>query len=69
MPLKRGATQATVSGNIAEMIKSWKKTGKIGTSRPKNLREAMRQASAIAYSTARASKKGMASFLRRGNKS
>jgi len=65
MPIKEGGSRKTVSGNIAEIVSSWKKTGKIGTSRPKNLKEAMKQAQAIAFNSARKSshKGGMASYL------
>jgi len=52
MPLKRGKTQKIISGNIGEMISSYKKTGKIGTSTPENKGAAIKQAAAIAYSTA-----------------
>lgn len=59
MPLKKGSSQKTISGNIGEMVRSFKKTGKIGTSRPKSKAAAMKQAAAIAYSTA-GKAKGMA---------
>lgn len=52
MPLKRGNTKKVISSNIGEMISSYKKTGKIGTSSPKNKGEAIKQAAAIAYSAA-----------------
>jgi hypothetical protein len=55
MPLKAGKSKKTISSNIREIIRSYKRTGRIGTSRPKSLTEAMRQASAIAYSKARES--------------
>ena len=57
MPLKRGKTQKIISSNIGEMIGSYRKTGKIGTSSPKNRGEAIKQAAAIAYSTAGKSRK------------
>lgn len=57
MPLKPGKSQATVSSNIEEMMRSWEKTGKIGTSRPKNKKAALKQAQAIAYDKAGLSKK------------
>ena len=57
MPLKRGKTQKVISGNIGEMISSYKKTGKIGTSTPENKGAAIKQAAAIAYSAAGKSRK------------
>ena len=61
MPLKKGSSQKTISGNIGEMVSSFKKTGKLGTSKPKSKAAAVKQAAAIAYSTAgksRGMKKG-----------
>lgn len=52
MPLKSGSSSKTISGNIGEMLKKYKKSGSIGTSRPKNIGAAKRQAAAIAYSKA-----------------
>lgn len=57
MPLKKGKSQKTISGNIGEMVRKFKDTGKIGTSRPSSKRAAVKQAAAIAYSTARRSKR------------
>ena len=53
MPLKSGKSQTTKSKNIEELLKSFKKTGKIGTSKPKSMKAAKKQAAAIAYSKAR----------------
>ena len=52
MPLKQGKSQKVVSSNIGEMVRSYKKTGKIGTSKPKSKEKAIKQATAIALSTA-----------------
>ena len=57
MPLMKGSSQKTISKNIGEMVRKFKDTGKIGTSRPAGKRAAMKQAAAIAYSTARRSKR------------
>jgi hypothetical protein len=57
MPLKQGKSQKVISGNIGEMIKKYKETGSIGTSKPKNRGAAIKQAAAIAYATAGKSRK------------
>lgn len=57
MPLMKGSSKKTISKNIGEMVRKFKDTGKIGTSRPAGKRAAMKQAAAIAYSTARRSKR------------
>ena len=56
MPLKKGSSKKTIQKNISELIKSYKKTGKIGSSKPKSLKKAREQAVAIAYSSAGKSK-------------
>ena len=57
MPLKKGSGSRVVSSNISEMIKSFKKTGKIGESKPKDIKAAIKQATAIAYDSAGKTKK------------
>jgi hypothetical protein len=52
MPLKRGSSQKTIGSNIGEMVRSFKETGKLGTSRPKTKAAAVKQAAAIAYAKA-----------------
>jgi len=57
MPLKKGSSQKTVSSNIGEMVGSFKKTGKIGASKLASKKKAVKQAVAIALSTAGKSRK------------
>jgi hypothetical protein len=57
MPLKKGSSQKTISSNIGEMVRKFKDTGKIGTSKPSSTRKAVKQAAAIAYGSARKSKR------------
>jgi hypothetical protein len=57
MPLSKGKTKNALSKNIKELVHSYKKTGNIGKSRPSSKKEAIKQATAIAYSTQRKSKK------------
>lgn len=57
MPLKRGKSNKVVGENIAEMTRKYKRTGKIGTSKPGSMKAAQAQAAAIAYSKAGRSKK------------
>jgi hypothetical protein len=56
MPLKSGSSDKTIQKNIAELVKGYKKTGKIGTSKPSSSKKAREQAVAIAYSKAGRSK-------------
>jgi len=52
MPLKKGSSSKTISKNIVELMRSFKKKGKIGTSKPKSKKKAQKQAIAIALSSA-----------------
>lgn len=56
MPLKKGKSKKVFGANMKEMVGSYKETGKIGTSHPKSLKEAMKQAAAIAYKVKRGGK-------------
>lgn len=53
MPIKKGKGKKVISTNIKEIMDSYKKTGKIGASRPKSKAAALEQAKAIALGSAR----------------
>jgi hypothetical protein len=53
----KGSGKKTISTNIGEMVSKFKRTGKLGTSRPSSKRAAMKQAAAAAYASARKSKR------------
>jgi len=57
MPLKRGRSRKVISQNIAELVSTFKETGKIGNTRPESITEAQRIAAAIAYKKAGRSRK------------
>lgn len=56
MPLKKGKSQKTISANIQTIVDDYQKSGRIGTSKPANKKAAVKQATAIALSTAGKSK-------------
>lgn len=56
MPLKKGSSKKTVSSNISELVGTYEKKGAIGTSKPASKKAAVKQAVAIALSTAGKSK-------------
>lgn len=57
MPLKKGKSKKVRQENIKEIMRSYEKTGKIGTSKPANKKKAIKQAVAIGYSEQRKSRK------------
>ncbi len=57
MPLKKGKSSKTINKNVKELVKTYKKRGKIGSSRPANAKAARKQAVAIALNKAGKSKK------------
>lgn len=57
MPLRKGKSKKTISKNIAELVNTFKKKGKIGNSKPKSKKAAIKQAVAIALNKAGKSKK------------
>lgn len=56
MPLKPGSSAKTRSSNIGELTSKFKKTGKIGNTRPKSKEHARKIASAIAFDKSRRSR-------------
>lgn len=52
MPLRRGRSRKVISQNIREIVHSWERTGRIGNSRPKTRKQAVKQAVAISLSHA-----------------
>jgi hypothetical protein len=57
MALKKGSSDETIASNISKEMKSFQKTGKIGTSKPSSKKKAQKQAIAIALAKAGKSKK------------
>ena len=53
MPLKKGASHKTVSGNIKTIVHEFESSGSIGTSKPASKKKAIKQAVAIALNKAR----------------
>jgi len=49
MPLAEGKSPSTISQNIDEMVKAYKRTGYIGNTKPKNDSHAQQIAAAAAY--------------------
>jgi hypothetical protein len=60
MPLIAGASSKAHSGNVAEMVRAFKKTGRIGNSKPGSMKQALAQANAAAYRKGRESRRTIA---------
>ena len=52
MPLKSGSSKKVIGKNISELVETFKKKGKIGDSKPKSKKAAVKQAAAVAYAKA-----------------
>ncbi len=50
MPLQEGKSNQAFNANVSELVNSWRKHMKIGTSHPKSFNKARKQALAIAFS-------------------
>lgn len=53
MPLKSGSSEAVIQDNIAELVRAYRRTGKIGNTTPKNAQHAREIATAIANEKAK----------------
>lgn len=62
MPLKSG--KGNVEANVRELVHSFRKTGRIGSSHPENARAAQKQAVAIAFSKEREADKHSRKLVR-----
>lgn len=60
MPLKKGSSRSVVSSNIKTLVDDWKKDGSIGASHPPTKKKAVKQAVAIALTTAGKSRNAQA---------
>jgi hypothetical protein len=56
VPLSKGKSKKAFSKNVKELVDTYKKKGKIGTSKPKSKKAAIKQSIAIAYATQRKAK-------------
>jgi hypothetical protein len=60
VPLIAGAGAKAHSANVAEMVKAFKRTGRIGNSKPGGMKKALAQANAAAYRKQRESRRTIA---------
>jgi hypothetical protein len=52
MPLSKSKSKKAIQRNVKELVHTYEKKGKIGTSKPAGKKKAIKQAVAIAYSKA-----------------
>ena len=57
MTLKSGASPGVISENITEIMNNYKRTGRISGAIPKDAKDALKQARAIAYANAQITKR------------
>ena len=57
MPLIKGKSDKARNSNIKELVHSYKEKGSIGTSKPGNIKDAIKQSAAISYRLQREKKR------------
>ena len=65
MPIKPGKGKKVREENISEIVSSYKKTGKIGSSKPESMQKAVKQAVAISYAADRKARARLTDSRRR----
>ncbi len=58
MPLQKGSSKKAFESNMSELMTSFHKSGRIGTSKPSTAEKARKQALAIAFEMKRKQKGG-----------
>jgi hypothetical protein len=57
MPLKKGSSKKTFDKNMSELMSSFRRSGRIGTSKPSSSTKARKQALVIAFDMKKKTKK------------